>query len=112
MEKFKFRKLAPAALIAGLSVIALDGCSWHSFNPATSVTHDADTDAGSTKEILQNFPEATNIQVTHADDNPNYMSWDMPGDMFCMAIASATQNRGKNPGQLIGEPYCRPAING
>lgn len=98
--------LATALLLGGA---ALSSCSWNDLNPSGSATHSADLDAGATQEILANYPDATNIKVTHADDNPNYMSWDLEDGTHCTAFASMTQNKGRTPGSLISVPYCREA---
>lgn len=71
------------------------------------MTHDADKDAGATKDILANFPEATDIKVTTTENNPNYMSWVTKAGEFCTAYASGTQLASDTPGQIIGTPYCR-----
>lgn len=110
MEKLTATRQLGLGLLVVVGSLVMVGCSKESFNPANSVTHDADMDAGATKEILANYPDARNIKVTHADDNPNYMSWEIGDDMVCTAVASMTQNRGKTPGQLISEPYCRSAV--
>jgi len=108
MERLSMPRRIGAGLALALGVlITAAGCSTESFNPANSVTHDADSDAGATKEIKANYPDAHNIKVTHADDNPNYMSWEIGDHMVCTAVASMTQHRGQTPGQLIGAPYCR-----
>lgn len=104
-------KKSMTAAAAGLTLV-LSGCSWNDWNPTNSITHDAV--GGATGEIEANFPGATNIKVTHSGDNPNNMSWYYPGgkdgeDLYCTAIASATQNAGKTPGQIVTVPYCRPA---
>jgi hypothetical protein len=98
--------LRAGVLAAGLAIVAV-GCSFNDFNPSGTATHGASPDGGATKEILANYPDATNIQVTHADDNPNYMRWELEDGRFCTATASQTQNKGKTPGSLISEPYCR-----
>lgn len=94
--------------VAVAAIALTAGCA--ELNPASSVTHDADLDANSSKEILQNFPGAKNIKVTHADDNPNIMKWNMPDGKVCTAFASQTLTTGGTPGELIAEPYCRPAL--
>lgn len=97
-------------IVAAVSAAVLGGAGCAQLNPAKSVTIDADPDAGATKEILANFPEAKHIKVTHAEDNPNIMTWNMPDGKVCTASASQTQFKTGTPGQLIAEPYCRLAI--
>lgn len=92
--------------VASLVLIA-SGCSKESFNPAESVTIDADPTAGATLEILELYPDATNIKVIQANGNPNYMRWDSEEFGKCTARASGTQHRGKTPGEIIDEPFCR-----
>lgn len=100
-------RVAGLAIALGVAAVTLDACSWNDLNPSGSVTHGADADAGATKEIMAAYPGATDIQVTHADDNPNYMSWETSDGELCTAFASQTQNKGKTPGRLISVPYCR-----
>lgn len=107
MERLNVRRILSVAAIGVLSALALEGCSWNDLNPSGSVTHGASADAGATKEILAAYPGATDIEVTHADDNPNYMSWETTEGEHCTAFASQTQNKGKTPGALISVPYCR-----
>lgn len=105
----RLRNITPLrAVVAGVGLTALlAGCSWNDLNPSGSATHGASEDAGATQEILHNYPDATNIEVTHADDNPNYMRWELENGLVCTAFASMTSNKGKTPGTLISEPYCR-----
>lgn len=111
MERLTMTRQLGLGLLLAVGSLVMVGCSKESFNPAPSVTHDADGDAGATKEILANYPDAKDIKVTHADDNPNYMSWELGDGIVCTALASMTQNRGQTPGQLVSEPYCRLAAN-
>lgn len=106
METIK--RFIPFAAAAAIGSLLLGGCAWQDLNPSGTATHSADSEAGSTKEIERNYPGATDINVTHAQDNPNYMSWQMPDGRFCTATASQTQNNGRTPGRLVAEPYCRP----
>jgi hypothetical protein len=107
MERINARKKIAIATALLVGSGALVGCSWNDLNPSGSATHEADVNAGSTKEILSSYPGATDINVTHAADNPNYMSWVTADGLFCTAFASMTQNFGRTPGDLISEPYCR-----
>ena len=101
-------------VVAAVSAAALGtvatGCGWADLNPASSVTINADPNAGATKEVVANFPGAKNIKVVHAQDNPNVMEWDMPDGKFCTALASQTFKNSDTPGQLIAQPYCRDGI--
>lgn len=110
MERFEQLRTSTTvkvlALGMGLTAV-LAACSWNDFNPSGSATHNASRDGGATQEILANYPDAHDITVTHADDNPNYMSWELENGETCTAFASMTQNKGKTPGSLISEPYCR-----
>lgn len=107
MERTKLIRTAAFATAVFVGGNVLAACSWNDLNPSGSATHSADPDGGATKEILANYPDATNIKVTHSDDNPNYMSWDLKDGRRCTAFASMTQNKGKTPGSLISTPYCR-----
>lgn len=110
MKNFEIKKGLVYGSFAALSLLTLGGCSWSDINPASSVTHDADDDAGSTKEILMNYPDATNIEVTHANDNPNIMTWNIEEDgvvLRCTSFASQTVRNSSTPGELISAPYCR-----
>lgn len=114
MSRFNLAaKILPVATAAILvPTLGLTACSVNDLNPASSVTHDAS--GGAADEIEVNFPGANRIKVTHSDDNPNNMSWyyvdrQSGEEFYCTAIASATSNRGKTPGQIITEPYCRDA---
>lgn len=114
MKNFEIRKGLAYGTLAALSVFSLSSCSWADINPASSVTHDADKDSGSTKEILLNYPSATNIEVTHAADNPNIMTWNIEENdvvLRCTAIASQTVRNSSTPGEIISEPYCRKTPN-
>lgn len=73
----------------------------------TSYTHTADPNAGSTKEIVLNYPGARDITVTEAQGNPNYMQFFLPDGTRCTAQASAIHLRAQTPGSLISQPYCR-----
>lgn len=117
MEFLKYvweRPVIRRALAVSVGIVTLEGCnacSWNDLNPQSSITHGAAADAGATREILHNYPGADDIRVTHADDNPNYMTWELEDGSICTAFASQTQNRGGTPGRLISTPYCRE-ING
>lgn len=92
--------------VASIVLIA-SGCSKESLNPAESVTIDADPNGGATLEVLDLYPDAKNIKVIHANDNPDYMRWHLEDGRKCTVWVSATQNRGMTPGEIIGDPFCR-----
>ena len=96
--------VATGAVLGALSLV---GCGPSDFSPAQSVTHDADPSSGSTREIQDSFPGASQIKVIEANNNPNYMSWMLPNGSKCTAIASAVSHRDATPGSLITVPYCR-----
>lgn len=100
-----FRKIVVATVSAAALTVGATGCA--ELNPAELVTIDADLDAGASKEILANYPGATDIEVTKARDYPNIMKWEMPNGEKCTAFASQTQLPGQTPGELIAAPYCR-----
>lgn len=111
MEKIgninRLRQIIAGVTLASLGGLAVVGCSWNDFNPTNSVTHEADLNDGAAQEILEEYPGATDIMVTHADDNPNYMSWVTADGEKCTAFASMTQNKGRTPGDIVTVPYCR-----
>ena len=102
---FTLRRTGAAAVLV-TGTILLAGCNpWAAMNPANTATYDIPADTPLASEIRGISPDATNLNVNEAKQNPNYAAW-RSGTKFCRAEVSAVTVRGQIPGDVIAAPLC------
>lgn len=108
IERFPNLRRNALILTAGLGAVGLTGCSaLQNLNPSKTATFAAASNAGATEQIKEIYPHAYNITMHEAQDNPDYMSWDLPNGEHCTAVSSAVSFRQDTSGDLLTQPWCR-----
>jgi hypothetical protein len=99
MEKLNIHRRLFATFGIAIGALTMGACNPFA-DAKTTNTHSIKQGSRLEHEILQNYPEAVDINITHSDDNPNYAAWRV-GELTCTAFASQTGNKSSTPGTLL-----------